>query len=67
VDTLQRLLCDVFRDLVIRARDNSLWEKTTPDQIENLVSRYLLQHYCSSGRPDTPSPKQMARTERSLL
>ncbi len=47
---MQPLLCDVFRELVIKTRQNNLWEQATPEQIERLVSRYLLHHYSTSER-----------------
>jgi hypothetical protein len=61
---MQRLLRDVFRELVVITREKGLWEQATPEQVENLVSTYLLRHYSSTGRPNAitsatsrPSPR----------
>jgi hypothetical protein len=45
---MHRLLRDVFRDIVIKTRASSLWEKATPEQIQTVVSAYLLRHYSAS-------------------
>jgi len=66
---MQRLLRDVFRDLVVMTRENSLWEKATPEQIENVVSAYLLRHYSNTERLNTLTTAKQApaRTARTAL
>jgi hypothetical protein len=43
--SMQLLLRDVFSTAVIKARENDLWSKLSPSQLEELVSKCLLEHY----------------------